>query len=167
MSTLVDGIVLAAVGALLAVTVLHNVGRNGAVVNTLHTMGLVPQWTFFAPTPGTQNLYLLYRDVYPDGEVSTWRVVDEMDRYRSAWACIWNPSRRLRKALHDIITGLAYDQADKHAELFKLSTPYLLILNHIARIPRLEGAVATGFMIMMSPPNQPARMAFCSELHRL
>ncbi|MDW5610316.1 MULTISPECIES: hypothetical protein [Mycolicibacterium] len=166
MSAVVDAVVITAAGVLLTVTVLHNAGRNGAVVNALHAVGLVPQWTFFAPVPGTQNLYLLYRDVYPDGQVSAWRVVDRMDAYRSPWTCLWNPSRRLRKALHDVVTRLPYDQAE-HTELFKLSTPYLLILNHIAGIPRLDGAVATGFMIMGSCPNEPARMAFCSELHRL
>ena len=52
-------------------------------------------------------------------------------------------------------------------EVFKLSTPYLLIVNHLSSLTRLPGALATEFLVMASNPNQLPRVAFQSERHRL
>jgi hypothetical protein len=128
---------------------------------------LLPQWSFFAPTPGIQNLYLLYRDVHEGGEVTAWRIVHDMDADRGRWTFAWNPRRRLRKALLDLILGMPYDEHRSQPDLFKLSTPYLLIVNHLAGIPRLPGVLATEFLIMESRPHQEPNVAFQSERHRL
>jgi hypothetical protein len=162
-----DVLVLAVLVGLLVGTILFDVGIRGRGLRALHTYGLLPQWSFFAPTPGTQNLYLLYRDVHEGGDVTAWRIVHGMDVDRGPWTFVWNPRRRLRKALHDLITGLPYSEYQSRPDLFKLSTPYLLIVHHLASLPRLRGAWATEFLIMQSWPHERPAVAFQSELHRL
>lgn len=163
-----DFVVGGALGGLLVLTVLYAIGSRSKAVRALHVLGFVPQWAFFAPTPGVQNLFLLYRDVHIGGDATTWRMLHGMDEPRSVWACAWNPQRRLRKALHDLITQLSADRAAAASpELLKMSTPYLLIVHHVSNIPRLSGVWATQFLIMVSDPYEPPQVAFQSELHRL
>lgn len=162
-----DLIVVAVLAGLLIATVLYETGPRCRAVRVLFRLGLVPQWSFFAPTPGTQNLYLLYRDLYANGDVTAWRAIHGMDKDRGLFTFAWNPRRRLRKALLDLILALELGRQEIQPELFKLSTPYLLILNHLSGVPRVPGAVATEFLVMASNPNEPPHVAFQSDRHRL
>ncbi len=162
-----DMVVAALLAGLLIATVLYETGPRWRVVRALFRLGFVPQWSFFAPAPGTQNLYLLYRDLDVDGDVTAWRVVHGMDEDRPPWSCVWNPHRRLRKALLDLILALELGREEMRPDVLKLSTPYLLILNHLSLLPRPPGALATEFLVMVSNPNQSPRVAFQSERHRL
>ncbi|WP_406346703.1 hypothetical protein [Streptomyces sp. NBC_00648] len=169
LSVLSNGMVVAALGGYFTLTVLYNVGlKQAGVIGKLETLSLLPKWHFFAPHPGTHNLYLLYRDVFPDGTVGNWTMLHGMDRFKSPWSCAWNPTKRLRKALFDVITSLRMEsEVDERRHLIKLSTPYLLLLHHISSIPRPTGAIATQFLIMQSHADQPALPIFTSELHPL
>ena len=160
-------IVAALLAGLLIATVLYETGPRWRVVRALFRFGIVPQWSFFAPTPGTQNLYLLYRDLDSLGEATTWRVVHRMDENRPPWSFVWNPRRRLRKALLDLILALELGREEMRPDTLKLSTPYLLIINHLSYLPHPPGATATEFLVMVSKPNQSPRVAFQSERHRL
>ncbi len=162
-TSLLDILVVAALPGLGAATVLFGLGGRRHGLRFLHTIGLLPQWSFFAPTPGVQNLYLLYRDVHEGGEATAWRIVHAMDADRGRWTFVWNPRRRLRKALHDLVLGLPYGEHQDHPDQFKLSTPYLLIVHHLAGIPRLHGVLATEFLIMESRPYQPPTVALSAK----
>lgn len=164
---MLDTAVAALLAILLTSTVLYETGPRWRVVRALFRLGLVPQWSFFAPAPGTQNLYLLFRDIQANGEVTVWRVVQPMDEDRPAWSFAWNPRRRLRKALLDLILALELGREEMRPDLLKLSTPYLLILNHLSCLARPPGARATEFLVMVGNPNQLPRVAFQSERHRL
>ena len=152
---------------LLIATVLYETGPRWRIVRALFRLGFVPQWSFFAPAPGTQNLYLLYRDLNVNGDVTAWRVVHQMDENRHPWSFAWNPRRRLRKALLDLILALELGREEMRPDVLKLSTPYLLIINHFSCLQRPPGALATEFLVMVSNPNQSPRVAFQSERHRL
>src|SRR5690606_33415372 len=88
---------------------------------------------FFAPTPGVNNLFLLYRLQYKDGTVGNWKSILDMDRYRSPWTFIWNPNKRLKKTLFDLFVTLTSEDLsnDENKAKVKMSIPYLLILNHL------------------------------------
>lgn len=159
--------VCAGLTALLVGTCLYNIGWKPRALEVFHSLGLIPQWTFFAPQPGVQNLYLLYRDIYSGGESSSWRMLNDMDASRLNATCIWNPRRRLRKALFDLIITLASEASDVQNEALKLSAPYLLILNHLSLLPRFRGVWAVQFMIMVSDPHQTPKLAFQSQIHRI
>ncbi|WP_026927431.1 hypothetical protein [Granulicoccus phenolivorans] len=165
--TLLDVAILVLFAGLLMATVLYETGPRWRVVRALFRLGLVPQWSFFAPAPGTQNLYLLYRDLTVDGDVTAWRVVHRMDESRGFWTFAWNPRRRTRKALLDLILALELGREEMRPDVLKLSTPYLLIIHHLSCLPRSPGAFATEFLVMVSNPGQPPRVAFQSERHRL
>jgi hypothetical protein len=167
MTSLWDGLVSTVFGCLLLATVAHNLGVTNHLLDFLGTLGLVPKWTFFAPTPGTRNFYLLYRDRSSEGLTSPWRVLHGMDRNRSYLTCIWNPERRLRKALHDLITALPYEMLEDRPHLFKLSTPYLLLITHVSSLSRLADAETTQFLIMEDYADERPSLVFCSELHKL
>lgn len=162
-----DILVPAVLGALLVCTVLYALGLRFPVLRALHRIGFVPQWAFFAPRPGVQNLYLLYRDIHLGGDATAWRVVHQMDADRGPWTFVWNPRRRLRKALHDLVIGLEGSRSTLGPELVQLSTSYLLVVHHLSRLPRLDGAWATEFLIMVSDPYGSPEVAFQSERHRL
>jgi hypothetical protein len=162
-----DLAVAALLAGLLAATVLYETGPRWRIVRALFRLGFVPQWSFFAPAPGIQNLYLLYRDLNSNGDVTAWRVVHQMDEARPPWSFAWNPRRRVRKALLDLILALELGREEMRPDVLKLSTPYLLIIHHFSRFQRPPGAFATEFLVMASNPNQPPRVAFQSERHRL
>jgi hypothetical protein len=162
-----DVLVTAGLACLLLLAVAHNIGIEWRLLRKLEGMAIVPKWTFFAPTPGTFNFYLLYRDRDSGGGVTPWQVLHGMDRERGRWTFIWNPNRRLRKALHDLITSLPFDLYKTHPHLFKLSMPYLVIISHVAALPRMPSTSETQFMIMKKYLDEPAELVFCSELHRL
>lgn len=162
-----DIVVAALLACLLICTVLYETGPRWRVVRALFRLGFVPQWSFFAPAPGIQNLYILYRDLDVNGDLTLWRVIHRMDENRRPWSFVWNPRRRLRKALLDLILALELGREEMRPDVLKLSTPYLLILNHLSHLPRPPGALATEFLVMVSNPDQPPRVAFQSERHRL
>jgi hypothetical protein len=165
--TALDVLVVSCLGVLYVATTLHNAGRKVPLPPVLHRVGLVPEWTFFAPTPGVQNLYLLYRDVHFGAETTAWRVVHQMDVNRGWWTFAWNPRRRQWKALHDLITSLEKERSASRPEMVQLSMPYLLMLHHLSRLPRIDGVWASEFIIMVSNPNERPRVAYQSGRHPL
>ncbi|WP_055714048.1 hypothetical protein [Streptomyces torulosus] len=169
LSVLSSAAVAAALGGHFTLTLLYNVGlKPTAIVGRLEAFALLPKWHFFAPHPGIHNLYLLYRDVFPDGTVGNWTMLHGMDRFKSPSSCVWNPTKRLRKTLFDLITSLQMESEDEgRRHLIKLSAPYLLLIHHVSSIPRPTGAIATQFLIMQSHIDQPAHPIFTSELHPL
>jgi hypothetical protein len=162
-----DVLIAALLGSLLLATIASNMGLRNQLLLRLEDFALLPKWTFFAPIPGTSNFYLLYRDRCADGSMTPWLVLHEMDSKRHRFSFIWNPNRRLRKALHDLITSLPYELYTKNSDLFKLTMPYLIILNHITCLPRVLDSQETQFLIVEKYIDEPAQMLFCSELHRI
>jgi len=166
---ILDWIIVLFLGVYLLVTLAYPLDTKGRVAKNLDFFGLIPKWTFFAPRPARRNLFLLYRDRYPDGAMGNWTMLYAMDRYRSQWSFIWNPAKRLRKTLFDQIVMLLsedYSTEDNKAKI-KLSISYLLILNHISSIPRRTDAVATQFLVMENYSDRPSYDVFTSELHAI
>lgn len=109
--------------------------------------GLLPLWTFFAPTPGQTDYHLLYRDQLTGGDLSPWSEIALTEGRKLHSAC-WNPEKRSKKVLSDVVQMLietsAALQAPQHVIL---STPYVLVLNVVMNEPRSADAARRMFVI--------------------
>lgn len=60
----------------------------------------IPQWRFFAPNPGVEDLHVMYR-TRSGGEWTRWEELSFRSRTRF-YSMFWNPASRSSKALFDI-----------------------------------------------------------------
>ncbi|MET3135442.1 hypothetical protein AAKU55_005752 [Oxalobacteraceae bacterium GrIS 1.11] len=134
---------------------------------------LIPKWTFFAPNPATTDYHLLTRDLYADGTVSVWAEVP-LGRQKGPFTPIWNPDKRLRKVLIDVMRALTRIQRSKtldhDRELIRLSMNYLLLLGFVSALPAPPMTKRRQFMVLQRSgffPSTAARVALASEFHLL
>jgi hypothetical protein len=134
-------------------------------------LGLIPTWTFFAPSPGRNDYHLLIRDETVTGSFSPWREVtaDETSPVRA----LWNPGKRLRKGLSDHISSLLRSLPEQggDASYIVFHPSYLALLWWISHMPRDPFAVKRQFAVAMtsgfaSQRTEPAPL-FVSYLHAL
>lgn len=131
----------------------------------------IPNWRFFAPTPGRHDYNLLYRNKSADNRLSPWRE-HSIGVDRTALQMIWHPGRRLEKALFDAISGLF--QMAEHVEderRMQLTVPYLALLNFVSNEADHAGdTVEVQFMIGHSAAHEASvepTMLFLSAWHKL
>jgi hypothetical protein len=129
---------------------------------------LVPEWRFFAPRPAQGDFYLLYQDTFDDGRCTNWTEV--RPHIERSWSnVLWNPGKRERKALFDVVNLLSL-RASVRDKGLECSIVYLTLLNHISSLPRSLSPAFTRFLVMQShgalPRTQPEVM-FISGLHEL
>jgi hypothetical protein len=107
----------------------------------------IPRWTFFAPTPWTRDIRLLWREQLSDGSVSPWREL--VPPNRGCRHAVWNPQRRARKGVIDcgmvIVRLLA---GARKSPLSALSLPYLMVVQHVAGLPGCALGVARQFTLV-------------------
>jgi hypothetical protein len=130
---------------------------------------LIPNWSFFAPRPGTSDYHLLFRDISSKGECGKWQELTLADA-RTLSGAIWNAPKRSRKVLSDVVRGLVRMAQDKSRKDFSLTLPYLAILNYVSSLPRDDRSVGTQFMILMSHgffPERDPQFVFMSNVHNL
>jgi hypothetical protein len=141
-------IVAVLAGLALVITALAQLRRVRPVVwlKRHDAIALIPAWTFFAPNPGTRDLRLLWRQRYPDGSVSPWHETAVPDP--GPWRAIWNPHKRLRKAVTDICPSIVRRAHEfPESQLTVVSVPYLMVANHICSLPGALTANARQFLI--------------------
>ena len=129
----------------------------------------VPQWNFFAPSPGVHDFHLLYRDKFSNGAVGVWQEVPPFTAHRHWMSAIWNPEKRIKKALYDLTLTIALSKpvAQVDAAWIKLSVPYLLLANYVSSLDRPFSVSATQFLLMQSSPGDAPAVLFVSDLHSL
>jgi hypothetical protein len=180
-------LILALLSVWFVLTIMNQfTNRFGAWVNKINIYGFIPGWTFFAPTPGTLDYRLLYRDVFADGTTGTWQEVD--------WCCprlwldaVWNPKRYATKLVVDSINGLALVfsamakqgiDVQQEPQGMMLSTPYVALLNIVMKLPRQDAKSVARQMALFQQdavvlrhfPDSPERMGklmLCSTAHNL
>lgn len=148
-----------------AVSILNQF-ENGRWVGPLKdrdVAALIPNWTFFAPRPGTSDFELIYRDLGADGGVGPWRVAPSGGDPR--WRFIWRPAKRREKLITDCVVSFLpeYDPASR-AHL--LGLPYLLLLALIEAEPGDFRAVSRQFGIVAARQRQErteAELLFLSD----
>lgn len=107
--------------------------------------GLIPSFSFFAPNPARSDCHLVYRHVLSTSDVTGWTEAFHWQPTALRW--LWNPDRRVEKAISDASSHLAQR---KQADGVQWSTAYLLLLNHVSALPRPAGAVAVQFALLGS-----------------
>jgi hypothetical protein len=132
---------------------------------------LIPQWTFFAPSPGISDYHLLYRD-YCQGTASIFREVPLLFK-RNAFTVIWNPNKRLTKALFDLTSNLKSVELKSatNFDLVYISVPYLMLLDLVMHQPDiLSSPDSREFIIVNSygyNNHKPDEIIFISQRHKL
>ncbi len=140
-----------------------------AALKSRDVFSLLPRWSFFAPRPGTFDYHLLFRDYLTDGSYSAWQELPLADQ-RTISGALWNPEKRCRKVLSDIVRSLIQLRETSTKSAFVMSIPYLITLNYISSVEHNLHAQSTQFMILRTDgfltANEP-RLVFKSDLHRL
>ena len=142
---------------------------DNAITNHMDSFGLVPKWNFFAPTPGIHNFYLLYRYQHANGIVGKWNSLYDLEAYRKPTCFLWNPKRRIRKALFDLFATLILEDpsTEENRKLIRLSIPYLIILKKVSSLSAPVSAMGVQFLIMENFFEGPSKSVFTSDVHPL
>lgn len=166
--SVLDFIIILVLGSYLLITIAYHFDQKKWISSHLDYFGFIPKWNFFAPNPGVHNLYLLFRLQYNDGTISSWKSILDMDQYRDPWTFIWNPNKRVKKALFDLLVTLTSEDisTEENRAKVKMSIPYLLFLNHL-NCYKEDIAVSVQFTVMENYYQEPAYPIFTSELHTL
>lgn len=164
---------LAAFSCWLAATVAHSFGIGSKLERHFGVLAqLLPGWNFFAPTPGTADYFLLYRDYHGDtSEPTPWREVQTLSPSRTKLAWLWNPEKLRTKSFFDMVQAIGMECRGRNCardKMLQLSVPYLHLLNYVTGLPRWPTPQATQFFIMVqeSRGQEPAMM-MVSAVHRI
>jgi hypothetical protein len=129
----------------------------------------IPTWTFFAPTPGVTDVRLLWREQLVDGTVGPWHEV--APPCQGILRALWNPTKRARKVVFDCRARLKGARDGDRGELFMLSVSYLLILQHVVRLPASPLGAARQFALVETQgaddENGLLELLFVSPWHAL
>jgi hypothetical protein len=133
-------------------TVLNQFHRGRIIhpVKRLDVVGIIPIWTFFAPNPGRNDYHLLFRDMTIDESTSVWRTIEI--RGRRPFRCVWHPSRRIHKAVNDVLSQLTHTNSNEAQgrTLDKgrlIGVPYIILANFILNQPHDFRSIARQFTI--------------------
>lgn len=107
---------------------------------------LLPRWTFFAPRPGMSDYHLLYRDQLPDGSLSDW-VEIPITEERKPFSFLWNPEKKSKKILSDVVVSLLQSGTRESAALM-LSLPYLILLNVVVHHDQKRVGIKRRFVLV-------------------
>jgi hypothetical protein len=112
---------------------------------------LVPRWTFFAPRPGRTDYHLMVQRFYGD-DGRPWCEQPLADR-RTWMGAIWNPEKRNRKALADLVRSMTRAMSGMEQDTLwrvQYSVPYIALLSYLSAAAAAEGASHVRFMILES-----------------
>jgi len=102
----------------------------------IDVLKLIPSWTFFAPRPGKSDYHILYRDKRSDDAISEWTEV-ELSEGRNLLDFIWNPRKRNKKVLSDIIQTLIITinrfPKDQDRSFLMYTFPYIMVLRLVSQ----------------------------------
>ncbi|MGH9877055.1 MAG: hypothetical protein ACRD5H_05405 [Nitrososphaerales archaeon] len=147
--------------------------KVAAAFPRMSMFALIPAWTFFAPRPGVHDLHLLYRDRAADGTEYTVSYIPTIPGRRWFHA-IWNPYKYHNKIVSDCSDSLLEQfhllkKSAREPRIILLSTPYLMLLNIVMRMPSSTDAVARQFIIAQNTQCASRRerdILFISEFHK-
>lgn len=139
-------------------------------------LGLLPNYRFFAPEPISFDHKIVYRVLVNDLEAGPWSPLSIPPRHRHSW--VWNPHQRLATGVNDVVNLLfRYAQDPFWLSRLHVSLPYILILNHLSALVRVEcretiaasEKVAIEFAITRAPgfENNQELVVFKSYAHRV
>jgi hypothetical protein len=132
-------------------------------------LGLLPNWSFFAPIPGTTDLRLVYRDRAAGSELTEWKEVDYLNT-RVLGCILWNPNKHLAKCLTDGIRLILEDLADEaRSKYVPLSSGYLMVWDILKNRHDLRLSDERQFSILVTTNcnrTRTVKVAYLSKFHR-
>jgi hypothetical protein len=143
-----DAFAVVVLGSLFLATLLRLVPSLAGHVARFDTLGLVPEWRFFAPKPGRGDHVLLYRDSADGRGWGPWTELSLVAPRR--WHhFVWNPERRAKKALLDFVAALMATIRATGTEGVEITTPYLALLLYVTTVVERAAAPAlTQFLLL-------------------
>ncbi|HET6360746.1 MAG TPA: hypothetical protein VFH11_01665 [Gemmatimonadota bacterium] len=149
MTSIIEAAPYVVFGIWLGLSVLHQFphGRWIRRIKRFDRFGVLPDWTFFAPTPIVSDYRFLYRDMSGDGTLTSWKEITY--RNTSLLRSVWHPERRIQKGLNVSVASLVRRAiaAGRFEKRRLLEVSYLLILNFVEKQPRDFRAVKRQFLI--------------------
>jgi hypothetical protein len=129
-------------------TIANQFARLQPFISRIDRFALVPLWIFFAPSPFTRDLDLLYRDANSAGKLGGWHLATT--QRRALRHIVWHPSCRTDKALIDICADLLQSVAlNRHLDPTTLVS-YTVLEHFVASLPSGPDAVRRQFIIVRS-----------------
>jgi hypothetical protein len=125
----------------------------------------LPFWGFFGPNPAYAGVHFIYRDRHE----SDWTRWNEIVLPSSTgWRWLWNPTRHERKALHDLLNGLALAVRDLNdPDKVLLSKCHLALLCCVVDQPAIAGSRQTRqFALVETVGHGSARQATAVYISR-
>ncbi|MFW0715956.1 hypothetical protein [Pedobacter sp. N23S346] len=124
------------------------------IMEKIDLFSLIPLWTFFAPNPGKTDYHLLFRDKITDVDYSEWQEM-EITEERTFWSWLWNPEKRDKKVLADIVQSLVatipnYRKANGNINLLMFSMPYIIVLHAVSQYKKQSEKCFRQFMLAES-----------------
>lgn len=100
--TLCGRVMTAALIGHIVLTICDNIPDDKLQLQTRLPSLKIPQWRFFAPNPGIEDLYVMYRYQKELGkpEWSNWKNISFQTK-ATLLSTFWNPGNRAQKALFD------------------------------------------------------------------
>lgn len=162
----------------------YGISALGSVV------ALIPRYNFFAPNPGTDDYYVVYRNRSADGSVTEWTIPEDVydppDRLRWIWNPYYIPSKVVFDATQALAQSVEFDdeEADDLDEVAapnsteqvvpvnsvetQLNVYYLTILEFVTSQEHESGAEEVQFAVMQgSRSTSEYRPTFVSRFHSL
>ena len=132
---------------------------------------LIPQWSFFAPNPGTFDYHLLFRDDGEDLDLN-WQEIPLLYE-RTKISFLWNPNKRLNKALFDMTETLKQIELREkdNKNFIYISLPYLYLLNLVLSQPNIkDNSNLRQFIIVRNygrSTDKENEIVFISKIHMI
>lgn len=145
---------------------------KGVLKNNLEKIdrfGFLPNWSFFAPIPGTFDYRILYRDTFANN-IGEWQEVDLLFKSKRKVDFIWNPSKYYQKCIFDSIQGLLLESNKTDIRLIQVNWYYLLILQIVMKEPIEKEIISRQFLISKTSgfdDNKKVKPLFISNNHSI
>lgn len=143
----------------------------GKVVNQIDKYGILPNWSFFAPIPGTSDYRIVFCDIDILGHKSNWQEVEMGFKKKRTVDFFWNPKKYFQKGIIDLIQALLLEYADcKEKRLIQFSWSYLVLLQIVIREKREQDIRSRQFAIVSTKgfdSNKDLDLVFISFKHKL
>lgn len=132
---------------------------------------LLPSWTFFAPNPGTSDYHIVYRTMDVNENISAFIEIPLHNNRQLMHAC-WNSSKRVKKALTDLVMSLKKLCAvqDLKKEKLQVSFSYIALLNFLTHLEKSSSVKFIQFAILESKgynDTNPPQLLICSDFHHV
>jgi hypothetical protein len=142
----------------------------GTRIARFDPLRLIPRWTFFAPNPAIHDHNLIVRSRDARGKETSWRSV-RVCPPRSAIDVVWNPHKRVRKVVIDLIQSLSMLRRRPGIGDYGCPTtmPYLLLFHYCARQCEIVEGREFEFAIVRTSGRSNRRlwMVYSSGFHAL